>query len=128
MTNLVVYSATNIITMSGTAASPVSKPSNTSTPHKTSTPPTKLPKSSGSGRPILAKRPAPRVAGNRNFWIPSERNTPPTFAHTLRPLRLNRCQEQGEISTITTKGNISSGVDSAHGFIPNHNWFGKSAH
>src|SRR5205823_2041698 len=27
-------------------------------------------------------RPTPRASGNRNFWMPSERNTPPTIRRT----------------------------------------------
>ena len=33
--------------------------------------------------PIFANRPAPRIAGNRNFWIPSGKNTTrPTSSRT----------------------------------------------
>ena len=32
----------------------------------------------GQGMPIFTKRPTPRESGNKNFCMPSERNTQPT--------------------------------------------------
>ena len=32
----------------------------------------------GHGMPIFTKRPTPKESGNRNFWMPSDRNTQPT--------------------------------------------------
>jgi hypothetical protein len=79
---LVVAIATSMTTTRGTAAMRVASPAATSNPHVISTDPTNGPRISGDGRPILAKRPAPSAAGNRNFWRPSETKTMPTRART----------------------------------------------
>jgi hypothetical protein len=48
-------------------------------PQPISTTPTKGAENSGQGIPIVVKRPTPKSAGKRNFWIPSVRNTVPTI-------------------------------------------------
>ncbi len=84
---LVVAIATEISMISGTAASRVSKPASTSMPNTISTTPTNGAMISGAGIPIFANRPTPSCVGKRNFWIPSERNTPPTISRTRMVLR-----------------------------------------
>lgn len=54
-------------------ASRVKKPSKINPPQRISNVLTKLPKKSGEGKPIFSKRPAPRMAGNKNFCIPSDK-------------------------------------------------------
>jgi hypothetical protein len=67
---------------SGTVARVVKRPTIRSVPHTISTTPTNGPENCGAGMPIFAKRPAPKEAGKRNFWIPSERKTQPTRMRT----------------------------------------------
>lgn len=79
ISTFVVNIAVIIMIISGTLARRVIRPNNTSAPQTISEVPTKNPRNSGEGNPIFSKRPAPRMAGNRNFCIPSERNTAPTI-------------------------------------------------
>jgi hypothetical protein len=60
----------------------VKRPIRINAPQSISKKPTKLPKNSGDGKPILANLPAPKVSGNKNFCIPSEKNTAPTNKRT----------------------------------------------
>ncbi len=76
---LVVAIATNMMIRVGIAASLVTRPIRIRNPQRISNPPTIAPKNSGEGSPIFSNLPAPRTAGNKNFWIPSEKNTAPTI-------------------------------------------------
>ena len=78
--DFVVAKATSMIIINGIEASLVIKPIKTNMPHIISKTPTKLPKNSGDGKPILANLPDPSVSAKRNFWMPSERNTAPTMS------------------------------------------------
>src|SRR2546425_334859 len=78
VTILVEYKATAISTRSGTVASRVTRPINSRVPHTISTTPTNGAITCGHGMPIFTKRPTPKESGNRNFWMPSDRNTQPT--------------------------------------------------
>src|ERR1022692_669770 len=78
----VVRIATLISISRGRAASRVSNPSIKSEPQTISTTPTKGAENCGAGMPILINRPTPRAAGNKNFWIPSDKNTQPTISRT----------------------------------------------
>src|ERR1019366_8288424 len=75
----VVQIATSMLIIIVTAAKRVSSPRINSTPHTISQTPTKGAKISGFGIPILVKRPTPCASGIKNFWMPSERKTPPTI-------------------------------------------------
>jgi hypothetical protein len=57
----------------------VSNPRRIREPQNASTLPTKDPRKSGAGKPIFSNLPAPRSPGNRNFCIPSDKNTMPTI-------------------------------------------------
>jgi len=70
-------------------ANRVSKPNKINTPQSISNVPTKLPKNSGQGNPIFSNRPAPRIAGNKNFCVPSDKKTTPTIKRELILLFLN---------------------------------------
>lgn len=76
---LVVTRATDMIVNKGIAATLVNSPTKTNAPQTISKLPTNGPRKPGLGKPILAKRPAPRASANRNFCIPSERKTLPTI-------------------------------------------------
>jgi hypothetical protein len=78
VTILVEYRATEISIRSGTVASRVTRPINSREPQTISTTPTNSAMTCGQGMPIFTKRPIPRESGNKNFCIPSERNTQPT--------------------------------------------------
>src|SRR5579872_298274 len=82
METFVVAMATQISITNGIVANRVSNPTITIVPQTISTTPTNGPKNWGAGIPILANRPAPSAAGNRNFCIPSDRNTQPTRIRT----------------------------------------------
>src|SRR5215469_6253352 len=60
----------------------VTSPTSKRKPHTISIPPTNGPISCGCGIPIRAKRPAPHCATNKNFLIPSRKNTRPTRKRT----------------------------------------------
>src|SRR5437763_321508 len=83
----VVMIATAMSIRSGTAAHRVNSPTMSSAPHVTSTTPTNGARNSGAGSPICTNRPTPSVAGNRDFWIPSARNTAPTSSRIKTTLR-----------------------------------------
>jgi hypothetical protein len=67
VTIFVEYKATVITHKSGIAAKRVNKPASTRLPQMISTVPTKGAIACGQGIPIFAKRPTPRVSGNKNF-------------------------------------------------------------
>lgn len=79
-----VISATDIIINNGIAASLVYRPIKTKMPHAISNVPTSGARKWGLGKPILAKRPDPNVSANKNFCIPSERNTVPTIRRMIK--------------------------------------------
>lgn len=76
---LVVMNATSIVIRIGIAANLVSKPKRISVPQIISKHPVNDAQNSGFAKPIFAKRPAPSIAGNKNFWIPSDKKTEPTI-------------------------------------------------
>jgi hypothetical protein len=55
------------------------KPINIKIPQTISKDATKDARNSGFANPIFSNRPAPTNSGNKNFWIPSERNINPTI-------------------------------------------------
>lgn len=63
----VVIIATLMSMISGIVVSRVNKPMIKSVPQTISTTPTKGARNCGAGMPIFIKRPAPNVAGKRNF-------------------------------------------------------------
>src|ERR1019366_3276440 len=80
----VVAIAVQITISSGTAARLVRSPTSTSSPQIISTAPTNGPITCGAGIPIPANLPDPHCSGNRNFLIPSMKNTPPTSRRIAR--------------------------------------------
>src|ERR1022692_1101029 len=79
MGTFVVQIATSMFIIMVMAAKRVSSPKMKSTPHTISQTPTKGARMSGFGIPIFVKRPTPCASGIKNFWMPSERKTPPTI-------------------------------------------------
>src|SRR5690606_34144856 len=80
----VLVRATTIMIISGTVAILVSNPSRINKPQRISSPPTRFPRNSGSGKPIFSNLPAPRTSGKRNFCRPSDRKTAPIIRRISR--------------------------------------------
>src|SRR6266853_6684803 len=78
----VVAIAVQITASSGIAARLVRTPRSTSNPQTISTAPTNGPVRCGAGIPILVNRPAPHCSTNKNFLMPSRKNTAPTIRRT----------------------------------------------
>jgi hypothetical protein len=106
-------------------ASEINRPRRRRVPQAISTTPTKGAENCGQGIPIFAKRPVPKAAGKRNFWMPSERKTQPTRMRTSRMLQERRREEPcGSLGSMnlhanskkatffqkrsTTRGNVSN--------------------
>ena len=77
---LVVIIAVNMIVSRGIAANRTDNPMSIRIPQAISNVATKDDRNSGLAKPIASKRPVPFISGNRNFCIPSERNTRPTIS------------------------------------------------
>src|SRR3989339_677593 len=71
--------ATIIFTIIGIDANLVNNPINIKAPQRISNTPTKGAKNSGIGIPIFINLPTPSSSENKNFWIPSNKNTVPTI-------------------------------------------------
>ena len=80
MGNLVIDSAPSMFTIIGIAASRVSNPMTMSTPQPISKTPSRVAKNAGAGIPAFSNRPVPSDSGRRNFKIPSQTKTTPTYS------------------------------------------------